>query len=906
MELFFFDELVQLATQNLAYLESNQGQNMDKISRELLTFDFGKNKESIIEEQKRCRDNLRFSVLTSSRDQNFSLIRQGSFLYNSYRVPDINEINQVIRQRQLSNNDQSAVLQSIYFANPNLQLQHQSNSTNIQNNQNPSLQSQINISFNPFPNNQLNQFDSLDSQQLVSPRRLEEEKFLECNEQQASHINDEDQSHQDLIVEEYDDLSEETGPLRINILNSNIMQQNPQRKLSLSRGRSQNFNRMTESDLIANTKLVHQNNFLQLYPQTPHDERPSNAQHHSPQFERHSFNPSVNSLKSENGSGSSSCHSPINSHLEKLNMLVNDKIQIAKKLKKAHDTQSRRTSQADEEFMFSSQKNYSIFRQNMNHSSYSKYNGVTSVAGSAGKLSEQTNTPSPSKKNTNKKGQSNNKSKFKTIEEQWQSEKLKLKESLFKSTDQNNENDENKKQEVGFRFLRRLARVKIKSDQNVIEEEDEDDAQQACYMEPQLGGKVDTLESESVTEVSLQNIARSPSIKELDLNEDDNEELKIQIIEDFKITQPPSQRKDKYNREEIKQTKQKAQFKMILCEVGSASPSQNPFHFQQQKMNSTSFEPLTDQQEILNSEFIGEERKIFLTSGRLKEDQQDSSTSSISAPADSILMNFQRAQSQFSPQQRQQSNSLKKAGKNVKHSRSICKVDRNLDPIFYKNLKNSLKELDSIITLGQNHQLDQQTSFNAYARARKNSDESAYMTSSSSFTKLKKIERKDKQSNLVQQSKIKPRKLNMKKTISCLYDSSYNPQNPISAHATNRQFLFTEVKGKEDVNSVSRDLDSLQMRMSKIFKGMNSQSKGQLTSGSQNNTIRKINTTSRLPLIIDSGIIQEQFPITRRSGYLLEEFKKAGSITGKSLQSSEELSDFSVALNTNFIQKRKY
>lgn len=57
----------------------------------------------------------------------------------------------------------------------------------------------------------------------------------------------------------------------------------------------------------------------------------------------------------------------------------------------------------------------------------------------------------------------------------WQSEKIKIKESLFRSTKQSKEHEENKKQENGFRFLRKLARVKNKIDQNVIEEENEDD-----------------------------------------------------------------------------------------------------------------------------------------------------------------------------------------------------------------------------------------------------------------------------------------------------------------------------------------------------------------------------------------------------------------------------------------------
>jgi hypothetical protein len=49
LELFFFDELVQIASQSLVYLEQNQGTG-STLSKDILPFDFGKNRESIIEE----------------------------------------------------------------------------------------------------------------------------------------------------------------------------------------------------------------------------------------------------------------------------------------------------------------------------------------------------------------------------------------------------------------------------------------------------------------------------------------------------------------------------------------------------------------------------------------------------------------------------------------------------------------------------------------------------------------------------------------------------------------------------------------------------------------------------------------------------------------------------------------
>lgn len=60
-------------------------------------------------------------------------------------------------------------------------------------------------------------------------------------------------------------------------------------------------------------------------------------------------------------------------------------------------------------------------------------------------------------------------------EEAWLQEKQKIKESLKKSSIQNKEIADNKKYVGGFRYLRKLAKVKFRNDNNVIEEEEEDD-----------------------------------------------------------------------------------------------------------------------------------------------------------------------------------------------------------------------------------------------------------------------------------------------------------------------------------------------------------------------------------------------------------------------------------------------
>lgn len=65
LELFFFDEMVQMATSNFVHLEMPQGVNSNAESlmrNELMPFDFGKNRESLILQQQKCRDFMRFSV----------------------------------------------------------------------------------------------------------------------------------------------------------------------------------------------------------------------------------------------------------------------------------------------------------------------------------------------------------------------------------------------------------------------------------------------------------------------------------------------------------------------------------------------------------------------------------------------------------------------------------------------------------------------------------------------------------------------------------------------------------------------------------------------------------------------------------------------------------------------------
>ena len=113
-------------------------------------------------------------------------------------------------------------------------------------------------------------------------------------------------------------------------------------------------------------------------------------------------------------------------HIDFLNHRLNDKMSIATKLKNNDGTcMSRmRSEHLDNELLFSTHKGnsgHNLMRLGASASSYSKFPGATMSIGSAGRGSENTETPSPSKKP--RKGLSNTKSKFKSNEEQWVFEK---------------------------------------------------------------------------------------------------------------------------------------------------------------------------------------------------------------------------------------------------------------------------------------------------------------------------------------------------------------------------------------------------------------------------------------------------------------------------------------------------
>ena len=73
--------------------------------------------------------------------------------------------------------------------------------------------------------------------------------------------DDDNDSNPELIVEEYDDREESVNnstPLKLCIMNSNMNMstKQPERKLSMSRGKSQNFSIGRESDLFGNQSSI--------------------------------------------------------------------------------------------------------------------------------------------------------------------------------------------------------------------------------------------------------------------------------------------------------------------------------------------------------------------------------------------------------------------------------------------------------------------------------------------------------------------------------------------------------------------------------------------------------------------------------------------------------------------------
>lgn len=146
----------------------------------------------------------------------------------------------------------------------------------------------------------------------------QEDQLYEIDEQQATNTNDEDQSHTELVVEEYDDLSEQDShQLRIELMSNNML--SSQKTLPpMLRGKSQHILRGTDTDLILASTL--QPSYLQVK---------QDKGYLTHEIDNSAANPSVNSLKSEDGS---SCSSDFDrSHFGMLSNLVNDRIPIAQR-----------------------------------------------------------------------------------------------------------------------------------------------------------------------------------------------------------------------------------------------------------------------------------------------------------------------------------------------------------------------------------------------------------------------------------------------------------------------------------------------------------------------------------------------------------------------------------------------
>lgn len=93
LELFFFDEKVQLATQSLAYIDSHQGsQSLEHLG----FFDFGRPCQEIIQEQIHYRQRLPSSNFVNNLDNLDAMRRCGSFLYKEYSAPDYSDIKKAL------------------------------------------------------------------------------------------------------------------------------------------------------------------------------------------------------------------------------------------------------------------------------------------------------------------------------------------------------------------------------------------------------------------------------------------------------------------------------------------------------------------------------------------------------------------------------------------------------------------------------------------------------------------------------------------------------------------------------------------------------------------------------------------------------------------------------------------
>ncbi|CDW72636.1 UNKNOWN [Stylonychia lemnae] len=95
LELFYFDEKVQIATFSLPYLESHQGSGPN-FPEYMSYFDFGKPQEQIIQESTYYRGRLASSNFDQSLENYTIMKRQASFLFREYLAPDQNEIDRAL------------------------------------------------------------------------------------------------------------------------------------------------------------------------------------------------------------------------------------------------------------------------------------------------------------------------------------------------------------------------------------------------------------------------------------------------------------------------------------------------------------------------------------------------------------------------------------------------------------------------------------------------------------------------------------------------------------------------------------------------------------------------------------------------------------------------------------------
>ncbi|CDW79483.1 UNKNOWN [Stylonychia lemnae] len=944
LELFFFDELVQLATQSLSYLELQHNCNFEKIGRELLPFDFGKNKEAIIEEQKRCRDNMRFSFLTTSRDQHLQLVKQGSFLFHQYRVPDMNEINQMRRGLQITHHQPPLLLQPSQFQ----QLQQSS--------------------------------DILEDQ----------------SEQNDDFTEDQDQSNQGLIIEEYDDEqqqlqqpeiqgtneeSSESSPIRLGLRSHLISRE---RRISIVRGRSQNLYAESVDDLLQcvsnheRTQLMlnfHQQN----HSHTPH-ERPSNAQHQSPLAPTESFDHSVNSLKSE--SGSSCSPRTYDNHIEILNERTQNRVPIAKKLKKDDNNKpiSRRISQINED------ENSLLTTKNLKVSNPSFYRLGSQSMGSGGKFSEQTGTPSPNKRI--RREQSNTKSKYKIKpEELWALEKSKIKESLLRSSKQNNQIVQNKKYVDGFKYLRRMAKVKIVHlDSNVIQEEQEDEQQQNNFLnEPQFGGiiqtSIDDLENEIYrSDSESEEYKENMNIENVDEEEEQYEEdyttrnrkysqtndqlfesMKLQQVGDAKLSPTDNKHQQvrsfnqnaitvgtldqraedlKSNKKDKEQMIENTDFNKALQQISikQQSPVKESFDdsliykTQTDKLNLHSNYMHHKQDSSINAQIYRTDWKPApfvsktnneslqrLSSNKFGSNNfnnnYESTNSSFAGSA--LKINLDKVYQQFSPKVRQKSSSLKKGGNVYKQCKSITKGGK-IQKEFYNNLKNNLQELESMISLDNKDQ----EGYGATAATgnRKSSEDSGFFGSIGSHQQKFKNQVKTQ--------------YHINTDNSGFEEGSIKFQ--LSLIPTTRNNDIKEKFSFDNKVDVDQDLDKLSKKFTQLFKGdqkkatsfvnkpvkanVNFNFKGsnedknnnlQDEDGSNNQNrmktiIQNSNFKKRLSNKIPQGqmsnvMLNQQISFNMKSSHTMKKMQSNCSLTGTNQSQNQDptyLNNFTVALST--------